>query len=161
MDQGRSREDARFTGVPSRNVTLRVDQIQSDLNRASNPDFSVEFFRGIEAEAVETVTMQSDSETIFDGVRYRVLLDHDARVRIRPGPWWALILAGLIVTLFSLGLMVVLSPMLIHGQLRSRGTSTLSALVVEIESVGRTSGPVRHLMKVLGAAAGVNETPSA
>ncbi|GAG18152.1 unnamed protein product, partial [marine sediment metagenome] len=108
--------DVRFAGVPSRNVTLRVDRLDGDDDRSATPIFAVSFFRGVESSPSQSVSLESGQEAIFGDVRYRAVLDYDVLLQAHAGLWWVLAGAGWGVTVLSLLLLAVVPPVMVRGQ---------------------------------------------
>ena len=120
--------ETHFAGVPSRNVTLRVDHPTGD-NRLPLPlPLAVSFFRGVEATPSFVATLAEGGETTFDGVRYRTVLSHDARVRIHVGLWWGLAAAGWATVGVGCCLLAAGRPVWVRVQLMSavRGCRALA-----------------------------------
>lgn len=108
--------DVRFAGVPSQNVTLRVDRLDGDDDRSAAPIFAVSFFRGVEFSPSHSVSLESGQESSFGDVRYRAVLDYDVLLQAHAGLWWMLVGAGWGVTVLSLLLLTVVPPVMMRGQ---------------------------------------------
>lgn len=99
---------ARFAGVPSQNVTLRVDYAAGADTPAER--VSVSFFRGVEADPRLVVELVPGQDATFDGVRYQVALGQDVAVRVTLGMWWSLAMLGWAMIAGGCGLLVVGRP---------------------------------------------------
>ena len=104
--------DARFAGVPSQNVTLRVDYPTGD-NRPRR--LSLSFFRGVDAAPSFVGALGDGEQTTFDGVYYRVTIDHDVRVRACVGLWWVLIAVGWAMIAVGCGFLAVGRPVWVRS----------------------------------------------
>ena len=108
--------DVRFAGVPSRNVTLRVDRLDGDDDRSATQIFAVSFFRGVESSPSQSVSLDSGQRVTFGGVRYGLVLGYDVLLQAHAGLWWVLVGAGWGVTVLSLLLLAVVPPVMVRGQ---------------------------------------------
>jgi hypothetical protein len=104
--------DARFAGVPSQNVTLRVDYPTGD-DRPRR--LSLSFFRGVDAAPSYVVALGDGEQTTFDGVYYRVTIDHDVRVRAWVGLWWVLTAVGWGMIAVGCGFLAVDRPVWVRS----------------------------------------------
>ena len=118
--------EARFAGVPSKNVTLRVDY------QAATPVFSLFFFRGAAAQPSQGVSLDSGGEATFEKVRYRLTLDYDALLRANSTLWWLVVAVGWGVVVLSLILLAVAPPIHLRGQVTAERKGSQVTLAVDM-----------------------------
>ena len=100
--------EERFVGIPDHNLTLRVDYAPSDAT--TDGQFVVQFFRGADASP-EMVTETGDGSSVeFDGVRYRLDLAHNVRLRLHTGVWWISAAVGWLLVLVCTLVLATVSP---------------------------------------------------
>jgi hypothetical protein len=136
--------EMRFVGIPSQNLTLRVDY-QADAeypggsrrvgveDRHPGPAFFLSFFRGAEVSPSQSESLDNGDEVTFDGVRYRVAFNYDAVLRANGALWWVAVAIGWGMTALSLILLVVVPPVYVQGNVEAtqkgiRATLTGDAL---------------------------------
>jgi len=121
--------EARFAGIPSKNVTLRVDY-QTDKGRPATPAFSLFFFRGAETQPSQSVSLDNEGEATFDGVRCRVTFDYDALLRANSTLWWMAVAAGWGILALSFIWLAVAPPVRVGGQVIGVGKGSRVTLTV-------------------------------
>jgi hypothetical protein len=107
--------EARFVGVPARNVTVRVDY-QPPANRSSPPTFTLFFFRGVETRPNQSLSLKSGSEVTLDRIRYRLTFDYEARLRVNSTLWWPVVAGGWAIVALSFVLLAVAPPVRVRGR---------------------------------------------
>jgi hypothetical protein len=122
--------DARFAGVPSRNVTLRVDYPVASGQLAATP-FSVSFFRGVETDPSFTASLKDGEETTFDGARYRVSLDYDIHTRMHVGLWWLVVAVGGAIVVLCSCLLTARQPVWVRAYAETGTKGCQVTLVVD------------------------------
>jgi len=141
--------ETRFVGVPSQNVTLHVDYKLDAKPPSSgreifvgngeqgnelqpNPDFSLYFFRGAEAQPSHKASLHSGDTVNVNGVRYLITFGYDATLRSSSALWWIAVAAGWGMVALSLIALVVASPVYIRGSIKSVETGSQISLTVDI-----------------------------
>jgi hypothetical protein len=107
--------EARFVGVPVRNVTIRVDY-QPPASRSSPPIFSLFFFRGVATQPSQTLSLESGSEVTLDRIRYRLTFDYEVRLRVNSTLWWLAAAAGWGIAASSFVLLAMAPPARVQGR---------------------------------------------
>lgn len=135
--------ERRFVGVPSQNVTLRVDyQADAEYPHSTGkvkgeewflgPTFSLSFFRGAEAQPSQSVSLDSGDEVTFERVRYRVAFEYDAMLRTNSSLWWVVIAVGWGITALSFILLTVAPPVYVRGSLEAVGQGSRITLTGDV-----------------------------
>jgi hypothetical protein len=142
--------EARFVGVPSKNVTLQVDyqagtqyppgpQMGEGETQPSVPVFSLSLFRGAEARPSYSISLPDGGEKTFDGVRYQVALDYDVLLRANSTLSWLVVAAGWGATALSFFVLAVAPPAYIRGQVKVKEEKTKvksSRVILMVEVLG-------------------------
>jgi hypothetical protein len=125
--------EARFVGVPSKNVTLHVDYAAAQGENA-HPEgaFSLAFFRGAEATPASQASLGSRDEVTFDGVRYRVIFDYDAGLYLNRGLWWVAVAIGWGMTALSFLVLALAPPVYARGSLLGTAQGCRVTLAVDV-----------------------------
>jgi len=152
--------ETRFVGLPSQNLTLRVDY-QVDARPPSGalemltghsreakepqviPEFSLAFFRGAESEPRREVSLHNGKTVNVNGVRYLVTFGYDATLRINSALWWIMVAAGWGMVALSFITLVVAPPVHIRGSVKSAEKDSQVSLTVDI--LGDEQGRRREL----------------
>jgi hypothetical protein len=111
--------EARFVGVPERNLTLHVNY--QDARGQTPPTVSLSFFRGADASSSQLATLADGDEITFEGVRYAVTFDYNAVLRLNGGLWWLAVAAGGLIATFSLLVLAIVPPVYLQGKLEEAG----------------------------------------
>lgn len=138
--------EARFVGVPSKNVTLQVDyqyppgpQMGEGEDQPPVPAFSLSLFQGAEARPSYSISLPDGGEKTFDGVRYQVALDYDALLRANSTLLWLVVAAGWGATALSFIVLAVAPPAYIRGQVEVKEEKTkakISRVTLMVEVLG-------------------------
>jgi hypothetical protein len=156
--------ELRVVGVPTGNVTLRVDfQVDGDNPRSireileggrlqdedrfPRPALVLSFFRGLEDRPILSETLNSGDHVIFDGVRYSVAFDYDVGLRISSSPWWAMAGIGGVVVALSLIALTLRSPVFVRASIQSVGEG--SQVVSMADFLGDEQRRRRELQSVI------------
>jgi hypothetical protein len=141
--------ETRFIGVPSQNVTLRVDyqpderrlrgarellagdKPKSEDQRLSSV-FSISFFRGAESTPSRSASVPSGGEVIFDGVSYLVTFEYNAALSINRTFWWLLIAVGWGMVAPGIIVLAVTPPIYVQGNVVTAGKGSQLTLRVDI-----------------------------
>ncbi len=126
--------ERQFIGVPSRNVTFRVDYQADAEGEDQQPGsaFSLAFFRGAESSPSRSASLPSGGEVTFDGVRYLATFDYDATLRINTTPWWLVVAAGWVVAALSIIVLAVASPIYTQGSVEEAEKGSRVTLMADI-----------------------------
>lgn len=149
--------ETRFVGVPSQNITLSVnywpsaehtyDAEQVPGEAAPHEDvFLLSFFRGAEVSPAYETSVRSGDEVAFDGVRYRVSLDFDARLRLNSALWWVAGGAGWAIAALGFLVLTLAPPVYAQGSLRIGENGT------RVRLAGETLGDEQQRHRELRAA---------
>ncbi len=144
--------EARFVGVPSQNITLHID-LQADKassmpeSRDTGPVFLLSFFRGADPSPSGSAALRSGEEATFDGVRYRVIFDYDALLRINTGMWWIIIGTGWALAALSFVLLVVMPPITMRVHVQPAGGD--SRISLSVDAWGDDQGRYRDLRELV------------
>jgi hypothetical protein len=109
-------QEARFVGVPIRNVTMRVDY-QPPATQSSPPIFSLSFFRGVATQPNGPPQLvESGGEVTVEQIRYRLTFDYEARLRVNSALWWIAVAGGWGLAALSFVLLVIVPPVRVCGR---------------------------------------------
>ncbi len=150
--------EMRFVGIPSQNITLRVDyQANAEYPRSPpgvkaedqhlRPVFSLSFFRGAEADPSQSEPLDNGDEVTFDGVRYRVAFDYDALMRANSTLWWVAVAIGWGMIALSFILLTVASPVYVQGKVEATGKGSQVTLTGDI--IGNEERIHRELRSII------------
>jgi hypothetical protein len=156
--------ETRFIGVPSKNVTLRVDyqpgerrllgtrlllagdKPQSEDQRPSSM-FSISFFRGAESTPSRSASVPSGGEVTFDGVNYLVTFEYNAALRVNRTFWWILIAVGWGMVAPGIILLAITPPIYVQGSVVTAGKGSQLTLRVDLLGDEQRSQELRAIIK--------------
>jgi hypothetical protein len=156
--------ETRFIGVPSQNVTLRIDyqgnesQLRSarellagDKSKSEDQQpssmFSISFFRGAESTPSQSVSVHSGGEVTFDGVSYLVTFDYNAALRINRTLWWIVIAVGWGIVAPAIIVLAVTPPIYVQGTVVAAGNG--SQLTLTVDTLGDEGRRYRELQALV------------
>ncbi len=122
--------EARFVGVPAKNVTVRVDY-QPPAHQSSPPVFSLSFFRGVATQPSQVLSLESGGEVTLDQIRYRLMFDYEARLRVNSTLWWIAVAGGWGLAALCFVLLIVVPPVRVRGRWATDGQGGRVMLVVD------------------------------
>ena len=144
-------QGAAFAGVVGRGLMVAVEAPVADVPAAG---IGVSVLRGVETVPAYSTVVNIGDEFTFDGIQFRLGLDQEAEIRVRPGLWWLPTALGGGILVACLLLLMLLPPLRLRRVAGSTSGRTEETWLLE----GPSAGDLRTLPDVR---TGLASTPSA